>query len=56
MAADVQLLVRGHSKMSGFGGGDDLIPLFWFFALCALCTMPALGNSDSPTTDRLRPL
>ena len=39
MAADVQLLVRGRSRMSGFGGGDDLSPLFWFLlsAHCALC-------------------
>jgi len=28
MAADVQLLMRGRSRMSGFGGGDDLSPLF----------------------------
>ena len=52
MAEDVQLLVRGRSRMSGFGEGDDLIPLFWFLrsvhSKCALSTMPAPVKSACP--------
>ena len=46
--------VRGRSRMLGFGGSDDLSPLFWFLrsAHCALCpplvrvTPPAVGRKQ----------
>ena len=49
---------RAFKDVRLLGGGDDLSPLLWFLrsALCALCTMPALGKSAFPTMDRLRPM
>ena len=56
-AADVQLLVRGRSRMSGFGGVMILSPSSVFVlcaAHCALCPPLVSKKSAFPTTDRLR--